>query len=297
MLKQFLAATEGQFGGIGVVVGVKDAVITVVSPIEGTPGAAAGIRSGDRILKIDGEETGQMPLDVAANKIRGLKDTFVELEILTEDGENKTLKIMRANIKIQTVIARKIEDDIGYVRISMFNERTYEELLEQLRKLEEEGVRAVVLDLRNNPGGLLDSSVKVAGLFIPRGPVVSVVGRDGIKEVLYSDNPQPRYKKTVVLVNAGSASAAEIVAGAIQDSGLGKVVGGATYGKGSVQAVLGLDNDSAVKITIATYYTPSGRAINGVGLRPDVETPLSGPQDDQLATALELLRGELNKEN
>jgi carboxyl-terminal processing protease len=295
MFKQFMVATEGQFGGIGIVVGAKDELLIVVSPIEGTPGEAAGLKSGDRILKIDGEDTGGMPLDIAAGKIRGLKDTFVELEILTADGENKTLKIMRTNIKIKTVAGRKLADGMGYIRVTVFNEHTYDEIVGQLNKLTQEGVSGIVLDLRNNPGGLLDSSVKIAELFVPKGPVVSIAGRDGNKEVLYSNNPNPKYK-LVVLVNEGSASASEIVAGALQDTGVGIVVGTTTYGKGSVQAVLGLDSDSAIKITVAEYYTPNGRTINGVGVKPDIELPRSEHNDNQLDKAIEVLREQMEKE-
>lgn len=295
LYKQFMVETEGQFGGIGVVVSVKDDMITVVSSIEGTPGEAAGIKSGDRIIKIDGESTKDMPLDIAVGKIRGPKDTFVEIVLLRADGEEKTIKIMRTNIKLKSVAAEKLEDGMGYVRIRTFSENTYEEFVREMDKLDKEGVKGVVLDLRRNPGGLLDSSVKIAEYFVPKGPVVSIVGRDDNKEVLYSNNNAPKYK-VVVLVDEGSASASEIVAGAIQDTKAGPVIGHVSYGKGSVQAIQRLDSESAVKITIAKYYTPSGREIDGVGVKPDIEISNSEWQDLQLDKAKEVLR-EILKED
>ncbi len=291
MFKQFLMETEGQFGGIGVIVGVKDNTLTVVAPVEGTPGETAGIKSGDKILKIDGEITKDMPLDIAVGKIRGPKDSAVELEILTTENVEKTVKIVRSNIKLKTVSGRKLEDGIGYIRISMFNEQTYADFAKQLETLDKDGMKGLVLDLRNNPGGLLDTCVQVAGLLVPKGPVVSIVGRDGSKEVRMSELAQPKYK-IMVLVNQGSASASEIVAGAIQDTKVGKVIGTTTYGKGSVQAVLGLDGISALKLTTATYITPGGQKINGVGVKPDIELERAESWDNQLARA----EGELAEE-
>ncbi len=292
MFKQFMVETEGQFGGIGVIVGVKDKMLTVVAPIAGTPGEAAGIKSGDKILKIGGEDTKDMPLDAAVSKIRGPKDTMVELELLTMDNEEKTVKIVRSNIKLKTVASKKLEDNIGYIRITMFNEHTYADFAQQLAELDKEGIKGLVLDLRDNPGGLLDSCVKVAGELVPKGPVVSVVSRDGSRDVKTSSLAQPKYK-IIVLVNHGSASASEIVAGAVQDTGVGKVLGVTTYGKGSVQAILSLDGNSAIKLTTATYFTPSGRAINGVGVKPDIELKLSSSWDNQLYRAQSELQEEL----
>ncbi|MDR2006368.1 MAG: S41 family peptidase, partial [Acidaminococcales bacterium] len=280
LLNQFLMATEGQFGGIGVIVGGKNGALTVVAPIEGTPGEAAGIKSGDRIVKIDGEETRDMPLDIAVGKIRGFKDTFVELELLTANNEERTLKIMRTTIKVPTVSGKKLEDKIGYIRVAMFTEHTYEEFLTQLTKLNKEDVTGIVLDLRNNPGGLLDASVRLAEHFVPQGPIVSIVDRGGGKKVLQSANAKPKYK-VAVLVNEGSASASEIVAGAVQDSKAGLIVGTTTYGKASVQGVFGLDGDSALKLTVANYYTPAGRGINGVGIKPDIDLPRLETPDNQ----------------
>lgn len=290
--RQFVVETQGQFGGIGVVVGVKDNMITVVAPIEGTPGEAAGIKSGDKIIKIDGESTSDMPLGVAVGKIRGPKDTFVEIVFLRADGEEKTIKIMRTNIKLRSVKGEKLEDGMGYIRIRTFSENTYEEFTEEINKLDAQNVKGIVLDLRGNPGGLLESSVKVAEYFVPEGPVVSVVGRTGEPEIYYSGNKKPKYKVTV-LVNEGSASASEIVAGAIQDTKAGMIIGKTSYGKGSVQAIMSLDSESAIKLTSANYYTPSGKVIDGVGVTPDIEVENSEYTDLQLEKAKEVLRETL----
>jgi carboxyl-terminal processing protease len=287
-----MMVTEGEFGGIGVIVGGKNGVLTVVAPIEGTPGDAAGIKSGDRIVRIDGEETLNMPLDIAVGKIRGFKDTFVELELLTAADEEKTMKIKRTTIKVPTVKAEKIEGQIGYIRVSMFTEHTYEEFTDQLDKLAREGIKAIVLDLRGNPGGLLESSVRIAEQFVPKGPIVSVVDRNGAKKVLESTNENPQYQ-VAVLVNEGSASASEIVAGAVQDREAGVVIGTTTYGKASVQGVFGLGGDAAIKLTVANYYTPAGHGINGVGIKPDIEISREEGRDNQLDKAVEVLRGRL----
>ena len=295
VFKQFMMETEGQFGGIGVTVGMKDNELTVVAPVEGTPGEAAGIQSGDKIKKIDNESTEDMPIDIAVGKIRGPKDTFVELEIYTVTGELKTLKIMRTNIKLKTVMSKKLEDNIGYVRITMFNEHTFEDFAKEMEKLDKENVKGIVLDLRNNPGGLLEACVKVAEYFVQEGPIVSIVGRD-FTEAHSSYNKKPKYK-VVVLVNQGSASASEIVAGAIQDSGKGSIIGSNTYGKGSVQAILRLDNNSAIKLTCAKYMTPLGRVIDGIGIKPDLEITQEQSWANVLYKGSEKLRSLLQLES
>ena len=296
ILKQFMMETSGQFGGIGVIVGVKDNALTVVAPIEGTPGEAAGIKSGDKIIKIDGELTKDMPLDIAVNKIRGLKDTSVELVLIGEDGNEKTVKILRSDIKLKTVASRKLEDGIGYIRLTMFNEHSFEDFKSHLEQLDKQDIKGLVIDMRNNPGGLLDTCVKIAQLLVPKGPIVSIVAHDGSKEVFYSELAQPRYK-IVVLVNNGSASASEILAGALQDTQAATVIGTNTYGKGSVQSIMRLDSDSAVKITYAKYFTPSGRVINGVGIKPDIELALAEDRDNQLEKAISVLREKLAQGN
>lgn len=293
MFQEFLIETEGSFGGVGIVIGVKDKVLTVVAPIEGTPGEQAGIKSGDQILKIDGQDTKDMALDVAVGKIRGPEGTAVTLTV--RRGETvQDYTLTRSNIQIKTVSGKMLPHGIGYIRISMFNENTGNEFNRVYADLEKQGMKGLVLDLRDNPGGLLDESVKVAQKLVPQGPVVSVVTRDGSKEVHTSSLPAVKYP-LAVLVNGGSASAAEIVAGAIQDTHAGTLVGVKTYGKGSVQTLLKLADDTAIKLTIAKYLTPNGRSIDGVGIQPDVvaQNQEAPARDVQLEKAVEVVQSKL----
>lgn len=269
MYKEFRMETEGTFSGVGIVISVKDKQLTVVSPIEGTPGDKAGIRSGDQILKIDGKDTKELALDEAVGKIRGKEGTNVTLTM--RRGEvMKDYTLTRANIQIKTVSSKMLPDKIAVIRLSMFNEQTAGEFAKQYEEMESQGMKALVLDLRDNPGGLLDSSVRVSGKLVPKGPVVSVVTRDGQTEVHRSTLEKVKYP-LAVLVNGGSASASEIVAGAVQDTGSGTLIGTKTFGKGSVQSILKLSNDTAIKLTIAKYATPKNRFINGIGIEPDIK--------------------------
>ena len=277
MFKEFKVETEGSFSGVGIVLGVKDKLLTVISPIEGTPGDKAGIRSGDKIVKIDGKETKDMALDEAVSKIRGAEGTTVVLTMLRADAV-KDYSLVRANIQIKTVSGKMLPDKIAYIRLSMFNEHTAGDFLKKYQELEQEGMKAIVLDLRDNPGGLLESSVRISGKFVPKGPVVSVATRDGRKEVYKSDLEKVPYP-LVVLVNGGSASASEIVAGAVQDTGAGTIIGTKTFGKGSVQSVIRLPGDTAMKLTIAKYATPNDRFINGIGIEPDIKVENPEPKD------------------
>ncbi|HWQ62700.1 MAG TPA: S41 family peptidase, partial [Negativicutes bacterium] len=276
-------------------------------PIEGTPGDKAGIKSGDQIVKIDGQDTKDMALDEAVSKIRGPEGTQVTLTI-RRGQESKDYALTRSNIQLKTVSGKMLPDNIAYIRISMFNEQTGADFARKYQELEQEGLKGIILDLRDNPGGLLSESVKVAGKLVPKGPVVSVVQRSGKREVYSSDLDVVKYP-LVVLVNGGSASASEIVSGAVQDTGAGTIVGVKTFGKGSVQAVLnpfgvGLLNvgdGTAVKLTIAKYYTPSGRSINGTGIEPDVKVeqpenkdiPKENAKDVQLDKAIEVLKAKI----
>ncbi|WP_054258797.1 S41 family peptidase [Propionispora sp. 2/2-37] len=284
MYKDFMIETEGTFGGVGIVVGVKDKMLMVVSPIEGTPGEQAGIKSGDLIVKIDGQDTKEMLLDEAVNKIRGPEGSQVVLTIRRGNAAEQDYTLTRSNIQIKTVAGKMLPDQIGYIRISMFNENTGNNFVQKYQELEQQGMKAVILDLRDNPGGLLTESVKVASKFVPEGPVVSVVDRQGNRETHNSDLTAIKYP-AVVLVNGGSASASEIVAGAVQDTGAGTLVGTKTYGKGSVQTLLRL-NGGGIKLTIAKYLTPADRSINGVGIEPDVKVEL--PEDKVQTTDLQL---------
>ncbi|MBP1765730.1 MAG: ctpB 1 [Firmicutes bacterium] len=299
MYKEFMIQTEGSFGGVGIVIGVKDKVLTVIAPVEGTPGEKAGIKSGDQIIKIDGQETKNMALDEAVGKIRGPEGTPVVLTILRAGSEEKDYQLTRSNIQIKTVTGKMMENQVGYIRISMFNENTGNDFIRKYQELEQAGMKALILDLRDNPGGLLEESVKVSGKLVPKGPIVSVITRDGKRDVHSSTLEKVPYP-AVVLVNGGSASASEIVAGAVQDTASGTLVGTKTFGKGSVQTLLRLDMKTAIKLTIAKYYTPSDRSINGTGIMPDVvvEMPAVQPgqpvgQDVQLDKAIEIINTKL----
>ena len=308
--------TEGSFSGVGIVISVKDKLLTVVSPIEGTPGEKAGIRSGDQILKIDGQDTKDLALDEAVGKIRGKEGTDVTLTLRRGD-KIRDVKLTRANIKIKTVSSRMLPEKIAVIRLSMFNEQTAGEFYKQYEAMEAQGMKAMILDLRDNPGGLLDSSVRVSNKLVPKGPVVSVVTRNGEKEVHTSKLEKVKYP-LVVLVNGGSASASEIVAGAVQDTSAGTLIGTKTFGKGSVQSIVKLSSDTAIKLTIAKYATPKNRFINGIGIEPDIKVenpenkngaePMPGrlpfapkdgpagadvPPDLQMEAAVNLLKGKI----
>jgi carboxyl-terminal processing protease len=296
MYKDMMIMTKGTFGGVGLVLGMKDNVITVVAPIEGTPGEKAGIVSGDQIAKINGQDTKDMALDEAVNQIRGKEGTQVTLTILHPGQEAKEYVLERATIPIKTIGGKMLENNIGYIRIAMFNLHTGDDFAQKMEELASQGMTAVILDLRSNPGGLLDESVKVAGHFVPQGPVVSVITRDGTKETHYSGLSASKYP-LVVLVDGGSASASEIVAGAVQDTGAGTLIGTKTFGKGSVQNIMSLGDASAVKLTIAKYYTPKGRSIHGTGIEPDIKVEMPDfkqtGKDLQLEKALEVLKEKL----
>ena len=295
LFKEFMIETEGSFGGVGIVLGVKDKTLTVVSPIEGTPGDKAGIKSGDQIVKIEGKDTKDMALDEAVSKIRGPEGTAVTLTI-KRNQDLKDYTLTRSNIQIKTVAGKMLPDNIGYIRISMFNENTGADFSRKYQELEKEGMKALVLDLRDNPGGLLEESVKVSGKLVPKGTVVSVVTRDGNRETHTSKLEAVKYP-LAVLVNGGSASASEIVAGAVQDTEAGTLVGTKTYGKGSVQTILKLDSGTAMKLTIAKYLTPKDRSINGVGIEPDVKVEApdakESGKDIQLDKATEIVKSKI----
>ena len=295
MYSELMLETKGSFGGVGIVLGVKDKQLTVVAPIEGTPAETAGILSGDLIVKIDGQDTKDMALDEAVGKIRGKEGSKVTLTIQRTGQEAEEYSLTRATIVLKSVSGKILENGIGYIRLSMFSETTGNDFTQKMSELTEQGMTSLILDLRNNPGGLIGESVKVARLLVPQGPIVSVIGKDGERETSQSyleKTPLP----LVVLINGGSASASEIVAGAIQDTGAGKLIGVKTFGKGSVQRIIPLDKDSAVKITIAEYHTPKDRSIHGKGIEPDivVEMPKDkdAKSDPQLDKAIEVLKSK-----
>ena len=300
MYSELMLETKGSFGGVGIVLGVKDKKLTVVAPIEGTPAEAAGILSGDQIVRIGELDTKDMALDEAVGKIRGPEGSKVTLTIQRNGKEAQEFPLTRATIVIKSVSGKMLDKEMGYIRVSMFSETTGKDFTRKLEELKDQGMTSLVLDLRNNPGGLIDQCVKVAELLVPKGPIVSVIGKDGDRETYQSSSTVAPLPLTV-LVNGGSASASEIVAGAIQDRGVGKLVGVKTFGKGSVQRLMPLDKESAVKITIAEYHTPNDRSIHGKGLVPDVivEIPKDfdreSKQDPQLDKAIEVLKETLQK--
>lgn len=289
--------TEGSFGGIGIVFGKRGDDYVVISALADHPGALAGIKSGDIILAVDGAETAKMNMTDVADKIRGKQGTEVVLRLRTKDGEEKEVKVVRKDIKAPSVGGQLLPNTkIGYIRITVFNEATGEDFKKTYEKLQAEGMEATILDLRGNPGGILDDGVAVAGMLVPKGPIVSLVYKNGDKYVENSSLEQVKYP-LAVLVDHGTASAAEIVAGAVKDTKAGKLFGVKSFGKGSVQGVYRIDNDTAVKITTARYYTPSGVSIHNVGIEPDVkiELPDNAVTDVQLEAAQDYLQQELQK--
>ena len=287
--------TQGEFGGVGIVISMKDNYLTVVAPMEDTPGFKAGILSGDRIMKIDGVSTEKLSLPDGVKKLRGEPGSDVTITVLRPStGKTKDYKLTRAQIKVDTVkdINGKrefplSENNVGYVRLVQFGEHTAEDLEDGLRKLESKGAESLVLDLRGNPGGLLDQAVKVCEKFLPRGQlVVSTEGRDARQKSEYRATGRTKHPAVpmVVLVNNGSASASEIVAGCLQDTtalGVCKaiVVGEQTFGKGSVQSILPLQDGSALRLTTAKYYTPSHKVIHAHGITPDIIVPMSDEEE------------------
>ena len=279
--------TRGEFGGLGIEVTQEDGLIKVVTPIDDTPAARAGILSGDIISAIDGENVQGLSLNQAVDKMRGAPDTSVTLKILR--GSNKDpqdIKLTRAVIQIKSVRERQEGDDIGYIRITQFNEQTFEGVRAAIQKFQNDipagKFRGYILDLRNNPGGLLDQSIDVVNCFLDRGEIVSTRGRNADETMRYNARPGDlsKGKPVVVLINGGSASASEIVAGALQDHKRATILGTRSFGKGSVQTIIPLgQNNGAVRLTTARYYTPAGRSIQAKGIDPDVTVLQDVPDD------------------
>ena len=289
--KQLSEMTNGTFGGIGIVFGKRDDDYIVISALPDNPGALAGIKSGDIITAVDDVATRTLNMEQVAQKIRGQQGTEVLLELKGKDGQLRKVRVIRKEIKNPSVGGQFVpETKIGYIRIAVFNESTVEDFTKEYQKLEQQGMQSLILDLRGNPGGILDAGVGVARLLVPKGPIVSVIDKDGNKYVESSTLEKVKYP-LAVLVDHGSASAAEIVAGAIKDTKAGRLFGVKTFGKGSVQSVYRLDTSTAVKITVAKYYTPSGVSIHNVGIEPDevVELPDTATKDVQLEAAVKYL--------
>ncbi len=272
--KEMQVDTKGEFGGVGIQIGVKDNILTVIAPIEDTPAYNAGIKAGDKIIKINDESTKDMGLLDAVNKMRGAKGTPVKLTLMREGWkEPKDFTIVRDIIKVKSVKYKLLEEGIGYVKIVQFQEQTASDLSNALTKLNADKINSLVLDLRNNPGGLLNSAVDVTSQFLPHGKlVVYIKDRVGQKNEYKTGGSNPYYDKPtmVVLVNQGSASASEIVAGALKDWHRAVILGVQTFGKGSVQSVIPLTDGSGLRLTTARYYTPNGTSIQSTGIVPDI---------------------------
>ncbi len=275
MYKELQTETRGSFGGIGIEITVLNDVLTVVSPIEDTPAYNAGIKPGDQIVRIDDKPTKGISILDAVKKLRGPENTKVKLTIMRKDAvQSKDYTITRAVINIKSVRHNVYEGRIGYIRVSSFQESTAEELKKSIVEINKKAgvLDGIVLDLRNDPGGLLDQAVKVSDIFLKSGPIVSIKGRVKNLENTFTardDGDEPTCP-IVVLVNEGTASASEIVAGALQDNGRAVILGTQTFGKGSVQTVIPFEDGSALKLTTAKYFTPKGRSIQAEGITPDI---------------------------
>lgn len=309
LYKELQMDTQGRFGGLGIEITIKDGILTVVSPIEDTPAFRAGVKPGDQIFKIEEEFTKDMTLIEAVKRMRGPKGSKITITVRREGlAELLTFDLVRDTIRVQSVRSRLLEEGYGYIRLAQFQERSDRDLQRALEKMNSEkgGIRGLVLDLRNNPGGLLTQAVRISDIFLESGMIVYTDGRlenqkqkyFAHKEGTWTDFPM------VVLVNGGSASASEIVAGALQDHRRAVVLGTKTFGKGSVQTILPLDDNSALRLTTARYYTPKGRSIQAMGILPDIimENPpvQEGKPDDKKRPSLreENIPGHLqNRQN
>jgi carboxyl-terminal processing protease len=289
LYKEMQEETRGRFEGIGIEITLKEGILTVVSPIENTPAYKAGIQAGDQILKIEGESTKNLTLIECVKRLRGPKGSKVTITIMREGfPKPREITLIRDVIPIRSVRYEILDKNYGYIRISQFQEKTSNEFDKAIKELEaasQGGLKGLILDLRNNPGGLLDQAVKIADRFIESGLIVSVEGRKEESKMKFNAQRQEddltKYP-LVVLVNGGSASGAEIVAGAIQDHGRGILLGTQTFGKGSVQTIFSLKDGSGLRLTTARYYTPSGRSIQAKGIVPDIIVKPTLPEEEKI---------------
>ena len=286
MYKELEVETRGSFGGIGIEITLLKDVLTVVSPIEDTPAYNAGVKAGDQIIRINGKSTKDITVLDAVKQLRGPKDTKVNITILREGmAKPKDIELIRSIISIKSVKSKVFDEHIGYIRISAFQERTGDDLKKGLREIESKAhpLKGIVLDMRNNPGGLLHQSVEVSDAFLKSGSIVSTRGRAKSMEsqTAAKDNGDEPTCPMVVLVNEGTASAAEIVSGALQDNGRAVIIGTQTFGKGSVQTIIPLEDGAALKLTTARYYTPKGRSIQAEGITPDIVVKRTRPADEK----------------
>jgi len=294
--------TSGEFGGLGIEVSMEAGVVKVITPIDDTPASKAGIKAGDYIVKIDNVQVQGKSLSEAVDLMRGLVGTEIELTVRRR-GEKKalTFKITREIIEIQSVKSDLLENNIGYIRLTSFNDNSSDQIKEKIKKLKEnENLKAFILDLRNNPGGLLTQAIKISDFFLDNGEIVSTKSRKKSENRKWfaRKGDITDGKTLVVLINYGSASASEIVAGALKDHKRAILIGENSYGKGSVQSIIPLKNKGAIRLTVAKYYLPSGKSISEVGVRPDIEVNEEGDDfriktdtDNQLNYAIKLLNG------
>lgn len=292
LYKDFSAQMSGTYAGIGVYIASTDEGILIAGVMEGSPAEEAGLQRGDILVSIDGTSVEGYQLEDVSKNIRGPVDTSVDL-VVRRDGEEKSFTVQRRQIHVPTVAGKMVDGtDVGYIRVAVFSDGTADDFTKEFTKLREQGMNKLILDLRDNPGGIVEQAVGVASNFVPpNSTIVSYTEQDGKVDQYTAqgtDDPIP----IVVLVNENSASASEIVAGAVQDMKLGPIVGVKTYGKGTVQGVFPVDSASAVKVTVAKYRTTNGREIDGVGIEPDVVVPLtpSDPEDSQFEKALEIIQ-------
>ena len=294
--------TSGEFGGLGIEVSMESGVVKVISPIDDTPASRAGIKAGDYIVKIDNTQVQGKSLSEAVDLMRGPVGSSIELTVRRR-GEKKalTFEIIREVIEIQSVKADLLEQNIGYLRLTSFNENSSQQIKKEIKELEKnKNVKAYILDLRNNPGGLLSQAIKISDFFLENGEIVSTKSRKSSENRKWFANQGDltNGKVLIVLINFGSASASEIVAGALKDHKRAILVGENSYGKGSVQSIIPLKNDGAIRLTVAKYYLPSGKSISEVGVSPDIEIPEDNEEfriktetDNQLNYAIKLLNG------
>lgn len=295
--KQMSESLSGEFGGVGALMSQdrETGVITVLQVYDGSPAQEAGMRDGDTLYKVEGEEVTGEDLSDVVSKVKGEKGTQVTLTVLRADtGEEEELTITRDTIEAQTVSCEMKEGNVGYIRITEFDTVTYEQYKEALEDLEDQGMERLIVDLRSNPGGNLDTVCDILDLMLPEGLIVYTEDKNGEREEYSSDEENQFDKPLVVMMNGYSASASEIFAGAIQDYGLGQIVGTQSYGKGVVQSVFDLQDGTSVKLTIAEYFTPNGRSIDGEGITPDVEVEYQYDEnhpdaDNQLEKAMEVV--------
>ena len=302
IFKEMQTETSGEFGGLGIEVSMEAGVVKVISPIDDTPAAKVGVKSGDYIVKINDEQVQGKTLMEAVNLMRGPVGSSIEITIRRKGLKKaKVFKITREIIEIKSVVSKLIENKIGYLRLRAFNENSSEQLKKEILSLEKEKkLIGYIFDLRNNPGGLLSQAVKISDFFLDDGEIVSTKGRRNRenRKFFARKGDEIKGKPLIVLINNGSASASEIVAGALKDHKRAVLLGETTYGKGSVQSIIPLKNKGAIRLTISKYYLPSGESISKVGVLPDIKVEekdenfsINTDTDNQLSYAVELLKG------